>query len=101
MEAKSWSQQDVANAAGVKQSAVSRMLKDPPSRIGRSQQRILALLDANGYSAPGNLYEKRVVEAFNGVWDRSPEHADALIAVITGLPILRLKETDKDGLAGS
>jgi transcriptional regulator with XRE-family HTH domain len=101
MEEKAWTQQQVAKHAGVHQSTVCRMLKAPPTRMGRSQQKVIALLQSNAYSTAAGTpdFRNQVLNAFENVWDGSVEHAEAIIAVLSRLPILRLKEKQNKGEA--
>lgn len=100
MEDKSWTQQQVAKAAGVGQTTVCRMLQRAPVRPGKSQKRLIAYLHKTAYSevAGSDEFRQQVLKAFDKIWDGSVEHAEAIIAVLAGLPIVRLKGKKGDTL---
>ncbi|MBZ5670949.1 MAG: helix-turn-helix transcriptional regulator [Acidobacteriia bacterium] len=85
------SQDQLARRARVSQSTVSRALRGAPSRHSQARHRLLSCArigeSAVDSSTKGGI--RRVVKAFNEIWDGSDAHADAVVNIIGALAGLR------------
>lgn len=82
MEREKLSQVAMAKRAGVSQSAVSRALSGMPLRLGPAKAKLCKYAGMQDGELDGSA---RVAAAFSRIWDKSPEHADAVVAVIAAL----------------
>lgn len=90
MDMSRLSEQDLARAAGVSQSTVSRALNATAVRRGKARARLFKYCGINEYleHTPDRVREV-VMGAFERVWDRSDDHAAAIAKVIDALADLR------------
>lgn len=79
-------QSDLARAAGVSQPAVSRLLGKCPERYGVSFKKLCIYAETRRESAQATLplpvEDAALVSAIREVWNGTPEHAQALAAMI-------------------
>ncbi|MBV8035538.1 hypothetical protein [Roseateles sp.] len=80
------SQTELSLAAGVSQSAVSRILKGCPQRNGRAFSRLCNYASMKAATAGplkmGPEVERLISGAVEEVWNGTPEHARAIAAII-------------------
>lgn len=91
MKEKSWTQQEVAQHAGVDQSTICRLLRADPKRLGPAHRKVIAFLQSHAYLETDDSVRAELVRACESAWDGTAEHAEAMIAVLGALPIVRLK----------
>jgi transcriptional regulator with XRE-family HTH domain len=81
------SQAEIAQAAGISQSTVSRALSSNSKRHARARVKLAAyaraLMPVNTYLSSDQ--EKAVVKAFGRIWDGSRAHGEAIVRVIHAL----------------
>jgi predicted XRE-type DNA-binding protein len=79
-------QSDVARAAGVSQPAVSRLMGNCPKRHGGAFKNLCKYADSQRAYAqttlPLPVNDAALVSAIREVWNGTPEHAQALAAMI-------------------
>lgn len=79
-------QPDIARAAGVSQPAVSRLMAKCPKRHGGAFKKLCNYADGQRASAqttlPLPVDDAALVSAIREVWNGTPEHAQALAAMI-------------------
>lgn len=79
-------QPDIAKAAGVSQPAVSRLLAECPRRYGAAFKKLCKYADSRRREAqttlPLPVEDAALVSAIREVWNGTPEHAQALAAMI-------------------
>src|SRR4051794_19931945 len=80
MQSRGLTQQQVAEAAGVSQSSVSRMLKREPVRQSGAYGKLCTYIHERTPSESG--MPSAVLEAVWRVWDGTDDHADALAELI-------------------
>jgi transcriptional regulator with XRE-family HTH domain len=97
MAARGWSQEQVAEAAGVSQSTVSRALRKGPQRNGRARIAIFTFVEneLNRATIAGTGRDQ-VLGAFDRIWDGSVLHAAAVVKVIEALVDLRPFDKQKE-----
>jgi transcriptional regulator with XRE-family HTH domain len=81
-------QEQVAQATGVQQSTVQRLLASRPKRYTRALRAVckyakISLLSRAPREDPAK--NQQLISALRHVWDGSPAHADALAQVIKSL----------------
>jgi transcriptional regulator with XRE-family HTH domain len=84
MQENGLNQRDIAKKAGVSQATVSRALRNEPIRNGRARAKIFTFLNINeSIRQPAeDELRKRVMAAFDRIWDHTEEHADAIARII-------------------
>lgn len=79
-------QPEIAKASGVSQPAVSRLLSNCPERLGGAFKKLCIYADGVRGSAQSTLPlpidDPALVSAIREVWNGTPEHAQALAAMI-------------------
>lgn len=80
MEESKMRQTDVASAAGVSQSTVSRALRREPQRSGAGYLRLCSWIRQQ--TLPESSAPTQVMAALRETWDGSDRHAAALAALI-------------------
>lgn len=79
-------QPEIAIDAGVSQAAVSRLLSKCPSRNGQAFRKLciyaFTKIHAHQGTLPLPIDEASLVSAIREVWNGTPEHAQALAAMI-------------------
>lgn len=80
MEAEGLSQADIADAAKVSQSTVSRALRGAPARKTKPYRRLCNYIHEQTLADAGG--PKEAVEALRRVWDGTGDHAAALANLI-------------------
>jgi len=95
--ARRWSQEQVAESAGVSQSTVSRALRKGPQRNGRARTALFSFVEneLNRATIAGTGRDQ-VLGAFDRIWDGSELHAAAVVKVIEALVDLRPFEKQKE-----
>lgn len=93
------SQVALADVAGVSQSTVSRALRNAPLRHGEARSRLFTYAQISQLEMRHEPQGRnRVLNAFNGIWDGSDVHADAVARIIEAMAGLRpviSKERDR------
>jgi transcriptional regulator with XRE-family HTH domain len=81
MKANNLSQGDVAKAANISQSTISRALTRPLQRQTDARKRLCKYMQQfqGGAAAEG---KDKAIEAFETIWNRSEPHARAIAAII-------------------
>lgn len=83
---QSMAQAELASVAGVSQAAVSRIFAKCPTRNGPAFRKLCIYADskvaANQGTLPLPIEEASLVSAIREVWNGTPEHAQALAAMI-------------------
>lgn len=83
MQAHRLSQKAVASAAGVSQSAVSRILRHPAQRQGKANSKLCIYMQLQpNYEFVGGEGVDKVLRAFESIWDKSERHALAIARII-------------------
>lgn len=82
-------QADVARAAKVSQSTVSRVLSGGGLRRGAARTRLFTYADIQDASSSRVAGRVTVMDAFSRIWDGTPAHANAIAQVIDSLVHLR------------
>lgn len=85
------SQAKLAERAGISQSTVSRALHGSSQRHGRARSKLFTYAQ-NQETTEGILAEdgpKRVVKAFDRIWDGTDAHAAAIVKILNALAGLR------------
>src|SRR4051794_9150169 len=80
MEERNMAQSEVAAAAGVSQSTVSRMLRREPQRSGAGYLRLCSWIRQQ--TVPDGSVPAPIIAALRETWDGSAGHAAALAALI-------------------
>lgn len=84
------SQSELANRVGISQSTVSRALKQDRLRSSQADSRLFSFMQQAGMiGRPPAAVEQLVLSAFEGVWDRTEEHANAVAKIIKATEGLR------------
>jgi len=82
----SLTQPQIANAAGVSQSAVSRLMAGCPQRYGGAFKKLCKYAETQRADAQASLPlpvdDAALASAIREVWNGTPEHAQALAAMI-------------------
>ena len=96
MDSKGLSQVQIARAAGVSQATVSRALRRRAERRGAARNRLFTYVGIDEYSKPQQRDDayKRIMAAFERIWDQSEDHANAIARVIDSLAHFRPKPRD-------
>jgi transcriptional regulator with XRE-family HTH domain len=91
MAYKRWSQKELARRAKVSQPTVSRALNRQARRHGIALSKLFSYAKIDEWTAPQSTPDihVQVVAAFDRIWDRSPDHAAAIVKVIDALADLR------------
>ena len=90
MKAKGLSQKALASAAGVSQSAVSRILRNASQRQGRANSQLCIYMQQQpGYEAFEGEGKEKVLRAFESIWDKTEKHATAIARIIKAAEGLR------------
>ena len=76
-------QRELAMEAGVSQATVSRALKGKALRHGTARDNLFTYVGIN--ESDIDTARSRVMSAFEGIWDLSEKHADAVARVIKAL----------------
>lgn len=90
-------QEQLAEAAQVHQSTVSRLLGEPSAvRLGRGRAKLIAYAH---HALAGELARgsDKVLRAFESMWDGSEEHASAIAKMIDAVSDLRPTKKVKRG----
>jgi len=103
MRKNGWSQAQLAAKAGVHQSTVSRALEGITDRHSKARHRLALYVEekepADRVSKEGGA--KRVMTAFNRIWDGSEAHAASIAKIIGALAGLQpTASTEKRGRVG-
>ena len=95
---KRLSQARLADQAGVSQSTVSRALSGTLERHGTARSKLFtyALIDESKTSS-ASRGKRRVIRAFDTIWDGSESHAAAIAKIIEALADLRPAKPTKQG----
>lgn len=97
MTAQRWSQEQVAEFAGVSQSTVSRAIRKDRRRNGRARAALFTFLENELKRATvAGTGRDQVLGAFDRIWDGSEVHAAAVVKVIDALGDLRPFEKQKE-----
>jgi transcriptional regulator with XRE-family HTH domain len=92
MRERGCGQQELAKNAGVSQATVSRVLTQVSQRAGKGRRRLFKYIESEYWRQSGSGAAD-VTNAFQRIWDGTPEHALAVAKVIDALEGLRpLKE---------
>jgi|SRR6185503_7533832 len=89
MDERDLTQEDIARAAKVSQSTVSRALSGAPLRRGRARVRLFTYANIQEHVEASRAGPGAVMDAFVRIWDGSPAHADAVAQVVDSLVHLR------------
>jgi len=91
MEEKHLGQTELARAAGVSQSTVSRALSGLPLKHGRARSKLFtyAQLKDPNQEVPPKKGPQRVMTAFHRIWDGTEDHANAVAKIIDALEDLK------------
>lgn len=103
MRANGWSQAELAAKAGVHQSTVSRALAGRSGRHSKARHRLAVFVEhtQRGEQASKEGGPKRVMRAFNRIWDGTESHAASVAKIIGALAGLRpVVSTEKRGRIG-
>jgi transcriptional regulator with XRE-family HTH domain len=98
-----WSQALLAAKAGVHQSTVSRALEGITERHSKARHRLALYVEGQESTdqGPKDGGAKRVINAFNKIWDGSDTHATSIAKIIGALAGLRpTASTEKRGRVG-
>jgi transcriptional regulator with XRE-family HTH domain len=85
MDARGLTQVDLAKAAKVSQSTVSRALRGIPDRRGRARKRLFEYAGITTIEASAIDARRRVLQAFEKMWNGSDTQAAAVAKVIDAL----------------
>jgi hypothetical protein len=83
------SESALARRAGVSQSTVSRAIAGIGIRHGAARSKLFRFIHNHSTSLPPKKGAQRVLTAFERIWDRTEEHADAVARIISALDNLR------------
>jgi predicted transcriptional regulator len=89
MRRETMSESDLARFAGVSQSTVSRAIAGTGVRHGAARSKLFRFIHNRNASLPPKKGVQRVLTAFERIWDRTEEHADAVARIISALDNLR------------
>jgi hypothetical protein len=98
-----WSQAQLAAKAGVHQSTVSRALEGITDRHSKARHRLALYVEEKEPAARGveESGAKRVMSAFNRIWDGSEAHVTIVAKIIGALAGLQpTASTEKRGRVG-
>jgi transcriptional regulator with XRE-family HTH domain len=84
MSGKGLSQSELANAAGVSQSTVSRALRKAPGKHSNASRRLCVYAGIEAEDATGSTVvgTKLVLKTFENIWDGTDAHAAAIARII-------------------
>jgi transcriptional regulator with XRE-family HTH domain len=99
MQKRRLNQPQLAAAANVSQSTVSRTLRGAAKRYSKARLRLLAYAGITESAAeiPGGSATERVVNAFKRIWDGTEVHAAKIVEVIDALSGLHPNAKDEKG----
>ena len=103
MRENGWSQAELAANARVHQSTVSRALEGIAARHSKARHRLAVFVEQRQRAGKVSkeFGPKRVMKAFNKVWDGTDAHADSIAKIIGALAGLRpTASTEKRGRVG-
>ena len=103
MRKNGWSQTQLAAKAGVHQSTVSRALEGITERHSKARHRLALYVQGKEPTDRGSKEggAKRVMKAFDRIWDGSDAHATSIAKMIGALAGLRpTAGTEKRGRVG-
>ena len=103
MRKNGWSQAQLAAKARVHQSTVSRALEGITQRHSKARHRLALYIEEKEPTDRGSTEggAKRVVNAFNRIWDGTDPHAASIAKIIGALAGLRpTASTEKRGRVG-
>jgi transcriptional regulator with XRE-family HTH domain len=103
MRENGWSQAELADKAGVHQSTVSRAIEGRAARHSKARHRLAVFVEQlqRVDQGTGKDGAKRVMRAFNEVWDGTDAHAASIAKIIGALAGLRpAVSTEKRGRVG-
>ena len=91
MEDRHLGQVELARAAGVSQSTVSRALSGLPLKHGRARSKLFAYAQLTDpyQQVPPRKGPQRVMTAFHRIWDGTDDHANAVAKIIDALEDLK------------
>ena len=76
------SQKDVARAADISQSTVSRTLSGKIIRRGQAKKKLFKYMQQELWKAKMSTGKNKIIEAFESIWDGSEAQADAVANII-------------------
>ena len=82
IQEKQLSQKDVATAAGISQSTVSRALKGDLKRRGEAKKKLFIYMQQQSQVEIANKGRAKVISAFDAIWDQTEAQADAVADII-------------------
>lgn len=101
MAEKSLNQSQLAQSAKISQATISRLLRgDKHERSGGARLKLLRYAKSQGFAIEDRAQAapRRVMRAFEKLWDGSPEHLEAIVKILQALAGLRLATSSEKGI---